>query len=171
MTATRTGDQHNIVIRQNNNNNSPLSVDITSLVQNIINNTEGGSGSGLNYAITDFVSNGTMLTISQNNNTDKSVNIENAVKQSIQNFIDNGDTIINNFGEKTQVSVNPILTSGTQIATITVDGTSKTLYAPTGSGSGGGGGDNPGGGGSEPYDDTDIKNAIKALQDRADSTE
>lgn len=171
MTATRTGDQHNIVIRQNNNNNSPLSVDITSLVQNIVNNTGGGSGSGLNYAITDFVSNGTMLTISQNNNTDKSVNIEDAVKQSIQNFIDNGDTIINNFGEKTQVSVNPILTSGTQIATITVDGTSKTLYAPTGSGSGGGGGDNPGGGGSEPYDDTDIKNAIKALQDRADSTE
>lgn len=170
MTATRTGDQHNIVIRQNNNNNSPLSVDITSLVQNIVNNTEGGSGSGLNYAITDFVSNGTVLTISQNNNTDKSVNIENAVKQSIQNFIDNGDTIINNIGEKTQVSVDPILTSGTQIATITVDGTSTALYAPTGSGSGGGG-DNPGGGGSEPYDDTDIKNAIRDLQDRANQTE
>ena len=152
-------------------NDGIISVDTPSIIQNIINNTEGDIVSGLNYAITDFVSNGTMLTISQNNNTDKSVNIENAVKQSIQNFIDNGDTIINNIGEKTQVSVDQTLTSGTQIATITVDGTSTILFAPTGSGSGGGGGDNPGGGGSKPYDDTDIKNAIRDLQDRANQTE
>ena len=151
-------------------NDGVISVDTPSIIQNIINNTEGDIVSGLNYAITDFVSNGTVLTISQNNNTDKSVNIENAVKQSIQNFIDNGDTIINNIGEKTQVSVDQILTSGTPIATITVDNSSTTLFAPTGSGSGGGG-DNPGGGGSEPYDDTDIKNAIRDLQDRANQTE
>ena len=125
-----------------------------------------GSSEGKDYAITNFGKSGTSLTISQNNNTAKSVDIKDVVKSSIQNLIDNGDTIINNFGQKTQVSVNPTLTSGTQIATITVDGTSKTLYAPANSG----GGDNPGGG-SEPYDDTDIKNAIKNLQDRADATE
>ena len=132
-------------------------------------NSGSGSSEGRDYAITNFGKSGTSLTISQNNNTAKSVDIKDVVKSSIQNLIDNGDTIVNNFGQKTQVLVDPTLTSGTQIATITVDGTSKTLYAPAGSG--GGGGDNPGGGGSEPYDDTDIKNAIKALQDRADSTE
>lgn len=126
-------------------------------------NSGSGSSEGKDYAITNFGKSGTSLTISQNNNTAKSVDIKDVVKSSIQNLIDNGDTIVNNFGQKTQVSVNPTLTSGTQIATITVDGTSKTLYAPTGSGSGGGG--------SEPYDDTDIKNAIRDLQDRANQTE
>lgn len=130
-------------------------------------NTDGG----LNYAITDFSSNGTLLTISQNNNTNKSVDIKDAVKQSIQNFIDNGDTIINNFGQKTSVSVVPLFNSSTgttKIATITVDGTSKELWIPAGTG----GGDNPGGGTTyveNPYDDSDIKDAIDDLLDTSRS--
>lgn len=41
----------------------------------------------------------------------------------------------------TAVSVNPILTSGTKIAEITVDGDKKNLYAPSGGGGGGGASD------------------------------
>lgn len=37
-------------------------------------------------------------------------------------------------GEKTIVEVNPIYTTGTEIATITVDGTSTSLHAPSGGG-------------------------------------
>ena len=110
------------------------------------------------YSITAFGKNGTSLFISQNNNTQKSVDIQDVVKSSIQNLITNGDTIFNTIGSV--VAVNPILTSGTRIATITVDGVTKTLYAPT----------STGGGGTEyvenPYDDTALRNAITDLQNQ-----
>lgn len=44
------GNRNNIVLEQNNNNASPFTCDITSLVQNIINNT-GGGNSGSNTDI------------------------------------------------------------------------------------------------------------------------
>ena len=127
-------------------------------------NSGSGSSEGKDYAITNFGKSGTSLTISQNNNTAKSVDIKDVVKSSIQNLIDNGDTIVNNFGQKTQVLVDPILTSGTQIATITVDGTSKTLYAPAGSGSGGGNN-----GPTDEEVDEKINQAKQDLQEEIDA--
>lgn len=118
------------------------------------------------YSITQFTNEGSIIELRQNNNVNSplELDIKNAVKQSITKLVQEGDSVINKIGEKTDVSVDPVISTGTKIATITVDGVVKELFSPSGNGSSS----------SDTtvvtYDDTDIRNAIEELQNRADAT-
>lgn len=70
------------------------------------------------------------------------------------------------------VDVNPLLNSGTPIANITVGTTTKTLFAPAGSGDGSGSGSGSGGGYNGPTDeevDEKINQAKQDLQEEIDA--
>lgn len=87
------------------------------------------SGSGGGNTINGFISvtrDGNTLIFTKQNGTTQSVTIPTS-------------------GDGTSVTIQQILSSGTKIATITINGVSTDIYAPSGSGSGSGGGSGDGG--------------------------
>lgn len=79
----------------------------------------------------------TNLTTQLNLKEDNSNKVTSITSDSTDSQYPSAKAVYTNLQNKSSVTVTPITTSGTHIADISVDGTSKALYAPN-SGSGGG---------------------------------